>query len=362
MSVYLHAENIFDTRNTFPWPNIPLLHLQLKGRAAILGQARGHHRLGSRIRARSGVQSPNEAVANRPARARSSQVKPAEDSKQALSAFLAGFRDTFKRKQSARCLKLVLDYAATLHGSPDREQPSGGWPSTPGSHESLSMQLSSSAELPTAAGGSGQPAYQPVPLTLPARRHLSSVLKGKHQALMGMLIADGNAAGAIQYLYLLPPDTQLCSCLMKECSAAGDLAGLQMVIQVCSLLKTCEQRHVTKSSSRTHTGVENMYMLMSAYALSGGPCGHLFGHLITFLQPIWSYYCASVAGKEGSGHKGRYLLLFCPGHCCRQSRQRAAAHRGIEDSAGSQCLQCGCLQCSDRGLWQGWCCTGELSR
>ena len=72
---------------------------------------------------------------------------------------------------------------------------------------------------------------------------------------MGMLIADGNAAGAVQYLYLLPPDSQLCSCLMKECSAAGDLAGLQMAIQVCSLLKTCEQRHMTRSLTRTHTGV-----------------------------------------------------------------------------------------------------------
>jgi hypothetical protein len=250
------AEKIFNTKNSFPWPNIPILHLHLKGRAATFGQARrGHRRLGSRTTAGSGVQAPDEVVANRPARARVSQVKPGEDSKQALSAFLAGFRDAFKRKQSARCLKLILDYASSLHRIPDREQPSGGWPSTIGSHESLSLQPDSSVELLTAAEGSGQPAYQPVPLTLQARRHLSSVLKGKHQALMRMLIADGNAAGAVQYLYLLPPDRQLCSCLMKECSAAGDLAGLQMAIQVCSFLKTCEQRHMTRSLTRTHTSV-----------------------------------------------------------------------------------------------------------
>ena len=47
-----------------------------------------------------------------------------------------------------------------------------------------------------------------------------------------MLIAEGNVAGAIQYLYMLPPDRQICSCLMKECSAASDVAGLQMAIQV----------------------------------------------------------------------------------------------------------------------------------
>ncbi len=47
-----------------------------------------------------------------------------------------------------------------------------------------------------------------------------------------MLIAEGNVSGAIQYLKLLPPDRQLCSCLMKECSAASNITGLQMVIQV----------------------------------------------------------------------------------------------------------------------------------
>ncbi len=47
-----------------------------------------------------------------------------------------------------------------------------------------------------------------------------------------MLIAEGNVNGAIQYLKLLPPDRQLCSCLMKECSAASNITGLQMVIQV----------------------------------------------------------------------------------------------------------------------------------
>ena len=47
-----------------------------------------------------------------------------------------------------------------------------------------------------------------------------------------MLIAEGNVAGAIQYLRLLPPDRQLCSCLMKECSAASNITGLQLVIQV----------------------------------------------------------------------------------------------------------------------------------
>ena len=256
MSAYMPAEKTLNTKNSFPWPNIPLLHLHLKGRAATFGQARrGHRRLASRITAGSGAQAPYEAVANRPARVRSSQFKPAEDSKQALSAFLAAFRDAFKRKESARCLKLVLAYAPSLHRSPDLEQPSRGWPSTTGTHESFSVQPDSSVESLTAADGSSQPAYQPVPLTLQARRHLSSVLKGKHQALMGMLIADGNAAGAVQYLYLLPPDRQLCSCLMKECSAAGDFAGLQMAIQVCSLLKTCEQRHVTRSLTRTHTGV-----------------------------------------------------------------------------------------------------------
>ena len=139
MSAYMPAEKIFNTKNSFPWPNIPILHLHLKGRAATFGQARrGHRRLVSRITAGSGVQGP--CVANRSARARSSQFKPAEDSKQALSAFLAAFRDAFKRKQSARCLKLVLAYASSLHRSPDQEQPSRGWPSTTGSHESLSVQ------------------------------------------------------------------------------------------------------------------------------------------------------------------------------------------------------------------------------
>ena len=47
-----------------------------------------------------------------------------------------------------------------------------------------------------------------------------------------MLIAEGNVSGAVQYLKLLPPDRQLCSCLMKECSAASNIAGLQTVIQV----------------------------------------------------------------------------------------------------------------------------------
>ena len=69
-------------------------------------------------------------------------------------------------------------------------------------------------------------------LSVRSKRHLSQVLKGRHQELMKMLIADGNAHGAIDYLYLLPPDRQLCSCLMKECSAAGNYAGLQMAIKV----------------------------------------------------------------------------------------------------------------------------------
>ena len=84
------------------------------------------------------------------------------------------------------------------------------------------------------AGGSGsQSAYRTAPaLSQRGKRHLSQVLKGRHQELMKMLIAEGNVAGAIQYLYLLPPDRQICSCLMKECSAASDIAGLQMAIQV----------------------------------------------------------------------------------------------------------------------------------
>ena len=242
MSLGHSIPSLTDRSKIFPWPNIPLLHLYLRGDAAALTHARRSQQTSvGRISAFSNLQAPKEASVYRTELAEAPQPILSGDSKQALSAFNAAFADTFKRKQSARCLNLVFAYASSLpQRQSEAEQPSEAPNSaselliTSGSSDST--QVLERAAISRETDVSSNPAScNAITLSLRAKRHLSNVLKGKHQEMMKMLIADGNVAGAIQYLYLLPPDRQLCSCLMKECSAANDVPGLQMAIQVRKL-------------------------------------------------------------------------------------------------------------------------------
>ena len=60
---------------------------------------------------------------------------------------------------------------------------------------------------------------------------LGALLRGRHQALMRQLIADGNVEGALEYLGMLPPSGHLEGALLKACMDTGDLGGLQRIVQ-----------------------------------------------------------------------------------------------------------------------------------
>ena len=60
---------------------------------------------------------------------------------------------------------------------------------------------------------------------------LGALLRGRHQALMRQLIADGDVEGALDYLAMLPPSGHLDSALLKACMDTGDLVGLKRIVQ-----------------------------------------------------------------------------------------------------------------------------------
>lgn len=240
MSAAIKPAHMLNARSTFPWPKLFLLHLHLKGRTTAVSHTYGAPAAVGQITARTHLPSAYKATTYETERAKAQQAGPAEDSKHALNAFLAAFRDAYKRKRSAKCLQLVLDYASSLPrdtggasqptSDPARELPFTSSKSAviSGRGQQLQQSRSNAAGRPRDV----QPSQGSFSLSPEAKRHLSHVLKGRHQELMKMLIADGNADGAIQYVHLLPPSRELCSCLMKECSAASDLPGLQKAIEV----------------------------------------------------------------------------------------------------------------------------------
>ena len=142
MSPGHYSASFTDRSKVFPWPNIPLLHLYLRGDAAALMHARrGQQTSAGRIPAFSRLQAVKEAPVHRTELAEAPQPRLSGDSKQALSAFNAAFADTFKRKQSARCLNLVFSYASSL---PQRQSEAEQSTEAPNSASELSITSCSS--------------------------------------------------------------------------------------------------------------------------------------------------------------------------------------------------------------------------
>ena len=222
----------------YQWPNILLLHLHLR-----TGAAPPSHRRQYSPSSRASVKSSTTLFASSAAEIRRLDQAPysrtTEASQHALNAFTAAFKDAFKRGQAARCLSLVFDYASSLPQATNEARMPSSYaaspiqaPLQPAPQPVVSEPSRQQVDDAAGGGSSTMTGQSRLLLSVRSKRHLSQVLKGRHQELMKMLIADGNAHGAIDYLYLLPPDRQLCSCLMKECSAAGNYAGLQMAIKV----------------------------------------------------------------------------------------------------------------------------------
>ena len=220
------------------WPNILLLHLHLRTSVSPPSHSRQFSPFSRAAVKRSTTLSASSA-AEIGRLAQAPYSRRAEASQHALNAFTAAFKDAFKRGQAGKCLSLVFDYASSLPQATDKTRVPSSYaaspmlvPLQPTPQRVISEPFKQ--QVDDAAGSSSRTTTVQSRLLLSVRskRHLSQVLKGRHQELMKMLIADGNAHGAIDYLYLLPPDRQLCSCLMKECSAVGNYAGLQMAIKV----------------------------------------------------------------------------------------------------------------------------------
>lgn len=132
-----------------------------------------------------------------------------QNERYASQAFLAAFQYAFRKEDGAACLQLVRSIMAASNGSqgqgdPDRSGSSKG-------------QFTEDA-VPAYSDGS--------------RAYLYDILRTKHQGLMRMLLLAGNVEGALEYLFMLPPDKRLSSSLMKECIDARDLPSLRQVIQV----------------------------------------------------------------------------------------------------------------------------------
>ena len=65
---------------------------------------------------------------------------------------------------------------------------------------------------------------------------LGALLRGRHQAYMRLLVADGRMEDAAAYVAMLPPSRAFNGALLKACMEAGDLANLQRLIQACDHL------------------------------------------------------------------------------------------------------------------------------
>lgn len=246
MSAGLDAARGTGGKGGFEWPNVLLLHLHLRTGAAPLSHNRQYLPFSCTSLKRSATVSVNSAAKIRET-AQAPYSRAAEDSQHALNAFTAAFKDAFRRRQAARCLSLVFDYAKSLPKATDEAITPSSYAASPVQAPLQPAPQCAISEpfrqqVNDAAGrGSTMKGQSRLSLSLRSKRHLSQVLKGRHQELMKMLITDGNARGAIDYLYLLPPDRQLCSSLMKECSAVGSYADLQMAIKVWHLHLTWPQ-------------------------------------------------------------------------------------------------------------------------
>ena len=76
------------------------------------------------------------------------------------------------------------------------------------------------------------------------RALLGALLRGRHQAYMRLLVAEGQVEDAAAYVAMLPPSRAFNGALLKACMEAGDLASLQQLIQACH--RICSFMHHRK--------------------------------------------------------------------------------------------------------------------